>query len=102
MTGAPKALQLLIGGESISATEAKSIHLVDEVFSADELIAGATAYATRIAEKPQTAVRSIKRLVKQPADSLEAALANERSAQLACFEDPQHREIVEDFLRKRR
>ena len=102
IVGSAKALQMLISGDSVSSGEAKMLGLVQEIYPADDLSGAALTLATQIAEKPQTAVRLIKRLLKTPADSLESALEKERDAQLVCFEDPEHRAIVEEFLRKRR
>jgi enoyl-CoA hydratase/carnithine racemase len=102
MVGSAKALQLLVSGDSMTPAEAKALRLVEEVYPADQLSGAALTLATQIAEKPQTALRLIKRLLRTPAGNLESALLKERDAQLLCFEDPEHRSIVEDFLRKRR
>ena len=102
MIGASRALRLLMTGESLDAAEAKTLGLVHEVCPADQLAAKTLELALSLASRPQTALRLIKELVRQNSQSdLETALNNERNAQLNCFEDPTHQDLVREFLAKR-
>jgi len=99
MIGSAASLRLLISGESISAPDAKAIGLIHDVYPAEELTTKTQCFAEMIADKPQTAVRLIKKLVRS--GDLKTALQNEREAQLQCFEDPLHQNLVTEFLKKR-
>jgi 3-hydroxyacyl-CoA dehydrogenase len=48
IVGVPKALEMIVSGEPVGATEAKSLGLVDEIVDGD-LLTGAIAFAERIA-----------------------------------------------------
>jgi len=101
--GASRALELLAFGEAISATDAKSMGLVNHVYSSEDLMSKSLEFAKTLSGKPQTALRLIKKLIRQNATAdLKSALANEQQAQATCFEDPVHQSIVLEFLNKRR
>ena len=103
LIGAGRALELLALGEAISAADAKSLGLVNRVFSSEELASKSLEFAKTLSTKPQTALRQIKKLVKQnSAVDLKTALQNEQHAQTICFDDPVHQSIVQKFLNKRR
>ncbi len=50
LVGVPKALDMIVSGEPIGATDAKAIGLVDEVVEGD-LVAGAVAFAAGVASR---------------------------------------------------
>lgn len=103
LLGPARAMEMLASGDSISAEEARNAGLLHKIFPAEELDAQTLALAKSLSEKPQTALRQIKKLVKLNTNSdLETSLRREREAQLICFEDPQHRAIVAEFLAKRK
>ncbi|HVW24953.1 MAG TPA: 3-hydroxyacyl-CoA dehydrogenase NAD-binding domain-containing protein [Polyangiaceae bacterium] len=59
LVGVEKALDMIVSGDPISAKEAKAIGLVDEIIEGD-LLAGAIAYAERVAAKrPLPRVRDL-------------------------------------------
>lgn len=100
--GTSRAKHLLATGDSIDPAYAYQIGLVSGVYAADQLQNEALLLAQKLASKPQTALRLIKRLVKQNSYAdLRTALQNERSAQLQCFDDPIHQSIVADFLNRK-
>jgi enoyl-CoA hydratase/carnithine racemase len=102
MIGASRALKLLMTGESLDAAEAKALGLIHDLCPADQLASKTVELALSIASRPQTALRLIKKLVRQNSQSdLETALNNERESQLTCFEDPAHQDLVREFLAKR-
>ena len=103
LIGAGRALELLTLGEAIPAADAKALGLVNRVFSSEELASKSLEFAKTLSTKPQTALRQIKKLVKQnSAVDLKTALQNEQHAQTICFDDPVHQSIVQEFLNKRR
>ena len=102
IVGVSRSLEMLALGEAITAEQALSFGIVHQVVPAEELMAKSVAYASQLAAKPQTALRQIKKLIKEYAGStLESALENERQSQLICFEDETHLSIVREFLAKR-
>ena len=103
MIGIQRALQLLATGESIDAQLAYSLGLVLSVHPTEQLQNDTVTFAEKLAAKPQTALRLIKKLVKENTRvDLETALQNERDAQLRCFEDPEHLQLVNEFLNRKR
>ena len=60
----PKAMQLLMTGDPITAREAQRFGMVNEIHPSTELMAAALSIAERIAMSSPTAVQSVKRAVK--------------------------------------
>ena len=95
LIGVAKALEMIVSGESVSASEAKALGLVDEVVDGD-LLAAAVAFAQRVADKrPLVRVRDltdrIDQAKKDPAifqNAAKAATARVRGGQapLRCVE----------------
>jgi 2-(1,2-epoxy-1,2-dihydrophenyl)acetyl-CoA isomerase len=102
MLGGAQALQFLLTGDSIEASRAHELGLVSSVHPADQLQNESVLFAQKLASKPQTALRLLKKLVKQNEQlNLEAALINEHDAQLKCFDDPVHQSIVAEFISRK-
>ena len=62
--GMPKALQISLTGETLSAQEALAIGLVDRVVPAGELLPAARAEAEGLARNPLSAVMAVKRAAR--------------------------------------
>src|SRR5262245_26568832 len=101
MIGMQRAFQLLATGDSIDAQTAYSLGLLVSVHPSEQLQNEAISFAQKLAAKPQTALRLIKRLVKENKTELENAIDRERESQLDCVEDPEHRELVNEFLNRK-
>ena len=100
--GTSRALHLLATGDSIDSANAYQLGLVTAVHPADQLYNEALLFAQKLASQPQTALRLIKKLVKEnDRVDLKTALQNERTAQLQCFNDPVHQSIVNEFLNRK-
>lgn len=100
--GAAKALELMLTGETIDATEAKSIGLVSKVVPHESLMTEALALARRIAANPAQTLRLSKRLLRESmhvslATSLEIAAAYQAIAHYT----KDHDEAVLAFIEKR-
>lgn len=102
LLGAGRALELLATGDSIDAPEAQRLGLLHRIYSGETLQQEALQFAKSLCEKPQMALRLIKKLVKTQSGDLKTALERERESQLLCFDDPRHQAIVTDFLAKRK
>jgi enoyl-CoA hydratase len=100
--GLGKALQLILTGDRIPASEAYRVGLVDEVVPHDQLEARTLEIANRIAEKSPVAVRLAKQAVKASARmGLEEGLRYERSLFSLVFATHDKDEGVRAFLEKR-
>lgn len=64
IVGMSKALEMLWTGERLNAGQALKIGLIDYVYSADEVFEKTLDLAKVLCSKPQTALRMMKRLVK--------------------------------------
>ncbi|MEK7445218.1 MAG: enoyl-CoA hydratase/isomerase family protein [candidate division NC10 bacterium] len=62
--GMPKALQISLTGETLSAQQALAIGLVDRVVPAGELLPAARTEAERLARNPLSAVMAVKRAAR--------------------------------------
>ena len=60
----PRALQMSLSGEPLSALEALAIGLVDKMVPAAELLEQATAEARRLARNPLGALMALKRAAR--------------------------------------
>jgi 3-hydroxyacyl-CoA dehydrogenase len=59
LIGVPKALEMIVSGEPIGATQAKAVGLVDEIVESD-LLEGSLAFAARVAtQRPLPRVRDL-------------------------------------------
>ena len=103
LVGPGRALEMFLSGEPVATEEALSLGMLHRIFPAQELQAKSLEFAANLVAKPQTALRLTKKLVKENLSlDLQAAMENEKQAQLVCFEDPIHQSIVDEFLEKRR
>lgn len=69
LVGTAKALELLLTGDFIDATEAERIGLVNRVYEDDALMEETRRFAERLATGPPLIIRMIKRAVYQSARS---------------------------------
>jgi enoyl-CoA hydratase len=95
LVGVARAKEYLMTGDSLTATEAERIGLINHVVPADQLLAKATALARRLSNGSQIAIRSTKRSVNKALSqtvnlTLELSLALEKE----CFASPFHKQAV--------
>lgn len=102
-TVAPKhALDMLIGGETLTAERAAAIGLVNRVVAPDALVAETTRWAARLAAQPPATVAQGKRLFhEQMALNVADAYALAGTGMACGFTSPEGREGVDAFLAKR-
>jgi|SRR5215813_675252 len=101
--GLAKATELLYTGDFISADEAKSVGLYNQVVSGDKLSSVTREFAARLAAGPSFAIARTKEMVNRELDvDLETALESEAQAQAICMQHPDFREAYSAFVEKRK
>jgi enoyl-CoA hydratase len=102
LLGPSKALELILTGDAISASEAKTLGLVSQVVSADDLQRHVQGLARRIASKGQLAVRAALRSVHGGLEvGLHEGLVREAQLFGDLCDSEDRREGVGAFLEKR-
>jgi 2-(1,2-epoxy-1,2-dihydrophenyl)acetyl-CoA isomerase len=98
LVGIGPALRLLLAGETIDATRAQAIGLVDEVVRSGAMDDEVAALAQRLTAGAASSVRAIKRLVRaQEVGALEQVLSAEGAAQLQALQGPEFKRRLEAF-----
>ena len=102
VVGYPRAAEMILTGDRVSAAQALAMGLVNAVVPRAELMDEARRLAERIAVNPPRAVRLSKRLLRE-AQTATLAQTLELSAafQALAHETVDHREAVDAFLEKR-
>lgn len=100
--GLPRALDLMLSGRTIDATEAERIGLVQRVVGPDFLLDETLAYAEQITQNAPLAVQLTKRAAYRSYEAgLEAALELAASYQGMAQNTEDHFEAVDAMLEKR-
>jgi len=98
LVGVGRAMRVLMTGEPISAVEALSIGMVEEVTEDSGLDSAVRRTVSALLECSAPSVRSIKRLTRAPeVGALEQALSAEGAAQLQALQSPEFRARLEAF-----
>jgi enoyl-CoA hydratase len=101
--GKAKAMQMILTGRSLSATEAHQRGLVAEVVAREDLVPAALRLAAEIAAMPPLAVRAAKEAVNRAYElSLEAGLEFERRNFFMLFASDDQKEGMAAFIEKRK
>jgi len=102
IVGMGRAMELLMTGDFIEASEAHRIGLYNRVLPPEGLMDEARGWAERLARGPAFGLEVTKKMVlREAAMDLDSALAAEVEIQAACMEDPNFREAYEAFKAKR-
>jgi 2-(1,2-epoxy-1,2-dihydrophenyl)acetyl-CoA isomerase len=97
-----KACELFFLGDSIDATEAARLGIVNQVVAPEELEATTLELAQRLRAAPPIALAAAKHAVyMSQAAELDEMLRYETEAQLRCFDSDDGHEGVQAFLEKR-
>jgi enoyl-CoA hydratase/carnithine racemase len=101
--GQPKAMELMLTGDTFDAARALELGLVSRVVPHDELMPKAMALAGRIAANPARTVRLTKRLLRESDHmSLSSSLEMAAAYQALAHYTSDHDEAVLAFLEKRK
>ena len=100
--GKAKAMEMILTGRNLSASEAESRGLVSRVVAREETLPAAMALAAEIAAMPPLAVRAAKEAVNRAYElSLEAGLEFERRNFFMLFASDDQKEGMRAFMEKR-
>jgi len=99
LVGEPLAKEILLAGRRLSAAEALTARLVNEVVEPEELLGAAHAWVDKILKNAPMAVRLTKLALRMPR---EAHPAFDNVAQAVLFETPEKFERMDAFLNKSR
>jgi enoyl-CoA hydratase/carnithine racemase len=103
MVGHQRAAELLFLGEQFDAATAKEVGIVNRVLEAQHLTSFVRERALALCEKPRTALRRTKRLMKDPRrDEVTRAIKREGELFIQCLESPEAREAFTAFFEKRK
>src|SRR3954454_5380706 len=100
--GKAKAMEMILTGRNLSATEAEARGLVSRVVAREETVPAAMALAAEIAALPPLAVRAAKEAVNRAYElSLDAGLEFERRNFFMLFASEDQKEGMRAFIEKR-
>jgi len=103
LVGHRRAAELLYFGEPFSADTARELAIVNAVIAGDELLSAAAAKARQLAEKPPSALRTTKALLKRGSAAIIAdAMAKETEQFAALLQGPEAREAMMAFMQRRK
>lgn len=97
-----RAAEMLLLGETYTATQALACNLVSAVHPVSEYQQRAQALASRLAQQPPGSVRATKKLLRAPVrKAIEDAMQFENREFAACMASPEFAEAINAFLQRR-
>jgi enoyl-CoA hydratase/carnithine racemase len=103
LMGQRRAAELLYLGEPFNAEKARALGIVNEVVAENTVLDTALAKARQLAEKPPSALRTTKMLLKHAtASSIADAMARETQQFASLLQGPEAREAMGAFLERRK
>jgi len=103
LIGYQRAAELTLLAAPFSAQRAYELGIVNRVVAADQLLSTATAAAQQLADKPASAIRLTKKMMKQHLSaSLDRVIRDEVMAIAGQLDSPETGEALSAFLQKRK
>jgi enoyl-CoA hydratase/carnithine racemase len=100
--GYQKAADLLLRGDSFSASEAMAMGFISEVIESGKVWQRAMEYATELSSKPRSGLIEVKRLLKRNNETIQQRADIELESFVQCLNTPAAREAMTAFLEKRK
>jgi 2-(1,2-epoxy-1,2-dihydrophenyl)acetyl-CoA isomerase len=102
LVGPSLAAEMFYTGEMIDSATAHRLGIINHLFPADQFEASVAAFAKKIAEGPQLAIRALKEAIfHRDKDDLMRALDHEVEVQMKCFHSNDCLEGIRAFHEKR-
>lgn len=102
LVGPSIAAEMFYTGEMIDAATAHRLGIINHLFPADQFEASVAAFAKKIADGPQLAIRAVKQAIfHREKDEISQALEHEVEVQLRCFHSHDCLEGIRAFMEKR-
>jgi 2-(1,2-epoxy-1,2-dihydrophenyl)acetyl-CoA isomerase len=102
LVGPSVAAEMFYLGEMIDAQTAHRLGILNHLFPVDQFEAAVVAFAKKISEGPQLAIRAVKHAIfNREKEALMEALEREVQAQLKCFHSHDCLEGIRAFMEKR-
>ncbi len=102
LVGHHRAAELLFFGEPFSAGLAHQLGIVNQVLPEKELLPAAIAKAQQLAQKPPSALRTTKALLKRNNPAIIDAIDSESEKFAALLQGPEAKEAFAAFLQRRK
>jgi enoyl-CoA hydratase/carnithine racemase len=103
MMGHRRAAELLFFGEPFSAETARDLGIINMVVPSNELLSTAMGKVRQLTEKPPSALRTTKALLKQGSTATVVdAMAKETEQFAALLQGPEAREAMTAFIERRK
>jgi enoyl-CoA hydratase/carnithine racemase len=103
LMGHRRAAEILLFGEPFNAERARDLGIVNAVLPGNELLATARAKALALAEKPPSALRTTKALLKRPVSAaVVEAMASETEQFAGLLQGPEAKEAMTAFFERRK
>lgn len=101
--GYTKALEVIYGGEKISAAECLEMGIINKVVPSERLMSEAMALAEKLISRPPLAFEATKKAINFAlTNGLHETLAYEAEQQMALIASEDHTEGVQAFIEKRK
>ncbi|HRH46052.1 MAG TPA: enoyl-CoA hydratase-related protein [Pyrinomonadaceae bacterium] len=102
VVGEKIAAELMMTGDSIDSNRALQLGMINRVVPAENLLAEATAFATKLSLQPTAVIGRIKQMMNATfSNNLHAQLDLEEACQVKSGNSPNFREGVQSFFEKR-
>jgi 2-(1,2-epoxy-1,2-dihydrophenyl)acetyl-CoA isomerase len=102
LVGPSVAAEMFYLGEMIDAQTAHRLGIINHLFPAEQFESAVAAFAQKIADGPQLAIRAVKQSIfAREKDALIEALEREVQAQMKCFHSHDCLEGIRAFMEKR-
>ncbi len=102
LVGPSVAAEMFYTGDMIDAATAHRLGIINHLFPADQFESAVAAFAKKIADGPQLAIRAVKQSIfHREKEALAQALEREVDAQLKCFHSHDCLEGIRAFMEKR-